>query len=138
MADNYSLVKAWVDDVCRSQRDRDNAAAALRSERRVLEELDRMPPSYQGRLGQTRAHLVATIELLEENEAVHAAKLPEFVALMGELPNSLVARALVLRAVEGLTWQRCAMRLHVNRQHLERLYRKSMPDLMKLVPSRYR
>lgn len=136
--DDKRIVNAWIEDVARVARDRDNLIDALRSERRVLEELERMPPTYQDRLEPTRARLVAVIGMLEERERDHAEKIPEFLSIMEELPDPLVARALVLRVMQGKTWKQCAMSLYVNRTHLERLYRKSMPDLVRLVPSRYR
>lgn len=138
MADDYSIVKAWIDDVCRSAADRDAVLSVLKAERRALEELERMPPSYQTQLEATRARIVGVIEDLERREAEHAAKVPEFVELVGRLPNAALSRALVLRAVEGKTWQKCADAVHYDRKHLERLYKRSMPDLVRIMPDRYK
>jgi len=139
LPEGSDCVRRWLSDVARSVSDRASVLEALKSERRALEELDRMPKTYTaGKIEATRGRIAETVERLEAMERAHAAKVPEFLALMEQLPDALVARALVLRCLHGKTWQQCAIQLHVNRQHLERCYKASIPDLAKLVPSRYR
>ena len=138
MPDDSTIVKTWFDDVCRSVTNRDAVLSVLKSERRILEELERMPPSYQGKLEATRGRMNDAIGRLEACEAECADRVCEFVELMGRLPDATLARALTIRVLEGKKWSKTAEAVHYDKSSLFRLYNRSTRVLAGLAPDRYK
>lgn len=143
--EKIEAVDRWLADVAAASRRWKTARAAQQSTERVVSYLEEIrgcvrgvPADLESRMDEAIAKNRENAAALAEAAMGQAVLERGFYEVIGGVEPPEVAEAWRMRCIEGKTWARCAMELHYNRQHLERLSRKAKAEVYGRIPGSYR
>ena len=127
-----SAVETWLADVSAAAEAQRDATRSFGAVLRMLDDAERKT-GRRDALEGAEGRLDAALAQLEESW-----KVSEFTMAVMDLPDSRLAKALIVRVIDGMSWPACAEAVHLSRSQLGRIKSKLMPDIESIVPARYR
>jgi len=144
-SERIERVDKWLEDVSEASRRWKTAKSAQQSSERTASYLEEIAANMVGKSEELDGRMAVAIERNKANAermaqyAAEQAELEsEFYEFLKHVRPAEVAEAWRLRCIGHRTWYQCAMALHYNRQHLERLSKQAKATAYAYLPRRYR